>query len=247
MNLKDKTVVVTGGNRGIGKAIAMAFAQKGCSVAICGTNEAALKETAAELERAGSPKFLALKLNVSKGHEVEEFSKAVLEAFGKIDILVNNAGITRDNLMLRMSEEDWEEVLDVNLKSAFLMTKYFVKAMVKLRQGRIINITSVSGVKGNAGQANYAASKAGMIGLTKTTAREFASRNITCNAVAPGFIQTDMTKDIVDKAKDELLAQIPLGFLGETADVANAVLFFASDEARYITGQVICVDGGMVI
>jgi 3-oxoacyl-[acyl-carrier protein] reductase len=247
MNLKDKAVVVTGGNRGIGKAIALAFAQKGCSVAICGTNEATLKETAFELEKAGSPKCLALKLDVSKGNEVEKFSKAVLEAFGKIDVLVNNAGITRDNLMLRMSEEDWEEVLDVNLKSAFLMTKYFVKAMMKLRQGRIINITSVSGVKGNAGQANYAASKAGMIGLTKTTAREFASRNITCNAVAPGFIQTDMTKDIVDKAKDELLAQIPLGFLGETTDVANAVLFFASDEARYITGQVICVDGGMVI
>ncbi len=247
MNLRDKVAVVTGGNRGIGKAIALAFAQKGSSVAICGTNEITLKEAATEIETAGAPRCLALKLDVSKGSEVENFSKAVLEGFGKIDILVNNAGITRDNLLLRMSEVDWEEVLNVNLKSAFLMTKYFIKSMMKARQGRIVNITSVSGVKGNAGQANYAASKAGLIGLTKTTAREFASRNITCNAVAPGFIQTDMTKAMEDKAKEELLGQIPLGFLGETSDVANAVLFFAADEARYITGQVICVDGGMVI
>lgn len=247
MNLKDKAVVVTGGNRGIGKAIALAFAQQGSSVAICGTNEATLKETAGEIQTAGAPKCLALKVDVSKGNEVEEFSKAVLEAFGKADVLVNNAGITRDNLLLRMSEQDWEDVLDTNLKSAFLMTKCFVKPMMKARLGRIINITSVSGVKGNAGQANYAASKAGLIGLTKTTAREFASRNITCNAIAPGFIQTDMTKALGEKAMEEVVTQIPLGFLGETSDIANTVLFFASDEARYITGQVICVDGGMVI
>jgi len=247
MNLKDKAVVVTGGNRGIGKAIALAFAQQGSMVAICGTNETTLRETASEIQKTGASKCLALKVDVSKENEVEGFSKSVLESFGKIDVLVNNAGITKDNLLLRMSEQDWEDVLNINLKSAFLMTKFFVKSMMKARQGRIINITSVSGVKGNAGQANYAASKAGLIGLTKTTAREFASRSITCNAIAPGFIQTDMTKALGEKAMTEVVAQIPLGFLGETSDIANAVLFFASDEARYITGQVICVDGGMVI
>jgi 3-oxoacyl-[acyl-carrier protein] reductase len=190
---------------------------------------------------------LALKVDVSKAGEVEAFSKAVLEQFGKIDILVNNAGITRDNLLLRMSEQEWDDVLDTNLKGAFFMTKAFVRPMMKARQGRIINITSIIGVRGNAGQANYAASKAGIIGLTKTTAREFASRNITCNAIAPGFIQTDMTKALGDKAREELLQQIPLGILGETSDIANTVLFFASEGARYITGQVVCVDGGMVI
>ncbi len=246
MNLKEKVAVVTGGNRGIGKAIAMAFAQAGASVALCGTNEATLKETSAEIEKSGVG-CLSLKVDVSKGGEVEAFSKAVLEKFGKIDILVNNAGVTRDNLLLRMGEEEWDEVLAINLKSAFLTTKFFVKPMMKARQGRIINITSVSGVKGNAGQANYAASKAGLIGLTKTTAREFASRNITCNAVAPGFIQTDMTKALGEKVQQEVIAQIPLGYLGETSDIAQAVLFLASDGARYITGQVICVDGGMVI
>lgn len=246
MNLKDKVAVVTGGNRGIGKGIALALAQAGASVAICGTNEATLGETAAEMERAGV-NSMALKVDVSKGDEVEAFSKAVLEKFGKTDILVNNAGITRDNLLLRMGEGEWDEVLATNLKSAYLMTKFFVKPMMKARQGRIINITSVSGVKGNAGQANYAASKAGLIGLTKTTAREFASRNITCNAVAPGFIQTDMTKALGEKVQQEVVAQIPLGYLGETSDIAQTVLFLASDGARYITGQVICVDGGMVI
>ncbi len=246
MNLKDKIAVVTGGNRGIGKGIALKLAQQGASVAICGTNEATLQETAAEITKLGVKSF-SQKVDVSKGVEVEVFSKAVLEAFGKVDILVNNAGITKDNLLLRMSEQEWDDVLSVNLKSAFLMTKFFVKSMMKSRQGRIVNITSISGVRGNAGQANYAASKAGIIGLTKTTAREFSSRNITCNAIAPGFIQTDMTNSLGDKVKEELLKEIPLGFLGETSDIANAVSFFVSDEARYITGQVICVDGGMVI
>ena len=246
MNFKDKVAVVTGGNRGIGKAIALLLAQKGASVAICGTNEATLGETAGEMKTLGV-QALALKVDVSKAGEVEAFSKAVLEQFGKIDILVNNAGITRDNLLLRMSEQEWDDVLDTNLKGAFFMTKAFVRPMMKARQGRIINITSIIGVRGNAGQANYAASKAGIIGLTKTTAREFASRNITCNAIAPGFIQTDMTKALGDKAREELLQQIPLGILGETSDIANTVLFFASEGARYITGQVVCVDGGMVI
>ncbi len=246
MNLKDKVAVVTGGNRGIGKAIALKLASCGAAVAICGTNEATLQETAVEIQKSGA-KSLGRKVDVSRSGEVEAFSKAVLEAFGKVDILVNNAGITKDNLLLRMSEQEWDEVLSINLKSAFLMTKYFVKPMMKARQGRIINITSVSGIRGNAGQANYAASKAGMIGLTKTTAREFASRNITCNAVAPGFIKTDMTSALGDKVLEEVLKEIPLGVLGETADIANAVLFFASEDSKYITGQVICVDGGMVI
>jgi 3-oxoacyl-[acyl-carrier protein] reductase len=246
MKLKDKVAVVTGGNRGIGKAIALKLAQEGASVAICGTNEATLKEAAAEIEKLGVKSF-QMKVDVSKGPEVEAFVKAVLEAFGKVDVLVNNAGITKDNLLLRMSEQEWDDVLNINLKSAFLMIKYFVKSMMKARSGKIINITSIVGVRGNAGQANYAASKAGMIGLTKTTAREFSSRNITCNAIAPGFIQTDMTHALNEQAKEALLKEIPLGFLGETVDIANAVAFFASDDSRYITGQVICVDGGMVI
>ena len=247
VDFKDKVAVVTGGNRGIGKAIALAFAQKGASVAICGTNEATLKETAAEIEKAGG-RSLAQKVDVSKKDDVMAFSKAVLAAFGKVDILVNNAGITRDNLLILMGEQEWDDVLNTNLKSAFLMTKYFVKPMMKNKDGgRVVNVTSVSGVRGNKGQANYASSKAGLIGLTKTTAREFASRNITCNAVAPGFIKTDMTKALEEKALAEVIKEIPLGFFGETADIAHAVLFLASAEARYITGQVICVDGGMVI
>ena len=192
-------------------------------------------------------KSLGVKTDVSKANEVENFASLVLNTFGKADILVNNAGITKDNLLLRMGEQEWDDVISVNLKSAFLMTKLFVKPMMKARAGRIINLTSIVGVRGNAGQANYAASKAGIIGLTKTVAREFASRNITCNAVAPGFIQTDMTKAMGDKAKEELMKEIPLGVLGESKDVAAAVLFLASEEARYITGQVLCVDGGMVI
>jgi 3-oxoacyl-[acyl-carrier protein] reductase len=246
MKLKDKVAVVTGGNRGIGKMIALTLARNGASIAICGTNENTLKETASEIEKLGV-KSLALKVDVSRGPEVEIFAKTVLDSFGKVDVLVNNAGITKDNLLIRMGEQEWDDVLNINLKGAFLMTKAFVRSMMKARQGRVINITSIIGVRGNAGQANYAASKAGIIGLTKTTAREFASRNITCNAIAPGFIQTDMTHALGDKAKEELLQQIPLGFLGETSDVANTVLFFASEESRYITGQVICVDGGMVI
>ncbi len=246
MKLENKIAVVTGGNRGIGKSIALTLAQNGASLAICGTNEVTLKETATEIEKNGV-KCLAHKVDVSKVEEVENFSKAVLDTFGKVDVLVNNAGITKDNLLIRMTVQEWDDVLGINLKSAFLVTKAFVRSMMKARQGRIINITSIIGIRGNAGQANYAASKAGIIGLTKTTAREFASRNITCNAIAPGFIQTDMTNALGEKAKEELLKQIPLGFLGETADIAETVLFFASNEARYITGQVICVDGGMVI
>ncbi|HVZ81787.1 MAG TPA: 3-oxoacyl-ACP reductase FabG [bacterium] len=246
MSLKEKVAVVTGGNRGLGKAIALRLAQEGASVALCGTNETTIQAAVSEIQALGR-EALGIKVDVSKGSDVEAFAKAILDKFGKVDILVNNAGITRDNLLLRMSEQEWDDVLDTNLKSTFLMTKVFVKPMMKARQGRIINITSIVGVRGNGGQANYAASKAGIIGLTKTTAREFASRSITCNAVAPGFIQTDMTQALGDKVKEELTQQIPLGFLGETSDIASAVTFLASEGARYITGQVLCVDGGMVI
>jgi 3-oxoacyl-[acyl-carrier protein] reductase len=205
-----------------------------------------LAETAAEIEKLGV-KCFTMPMNVTKADEVENFTDKVMETFGKIDILVNNAGITKDNLLMRMSEKEWDDVIAVNLKGTFLMTKAIVRPMMKSHQGRIINIASIIGVRGNAGQANYAASKAGIIGLTKTTAREFASRNITCNAIAPGFIQTDMTNALAEKTKEELLKAIPLGFLGETSDIANVVAFFASDDSRYITGQVVCVDGGMVI
>ena len=202
MKLKDKIAVVTGGNRGIGKAIASVLAQNGASIAICGTNEATLQESAVEIGKHGV-KCLALRVDISKAPEIETFSKTVLETFGHVDILVNNAGITKDNLLVRMSEQEWDDVLDINLKGSFLMSKAFVRGMMKARQGRIINISSVSGILGTAGQANYAASKAGLIGLTKTTAREFASRNITCNAIAPGFIQTDMTKVLGEKVMGE--------------------------------------------
>jgi 3-oxoacyl-[acyl-carrier protein] reductase len=245
MILENKVAVVTGGNRGIGKAIALTLAQNGASVAFCDVGTQ-LGETAAEIEKTGV-KALAVTADITQGDQVEAFSKTVLDTFGKVDILVNNAGIARDNLLIRMSEKEWDDVITVNLKGTFLISKVFLKPMMKARSGRIINIASIIGVRGNAGQANYAASKAGIIGLTKTTAREFASRNITCNAIAPGFIQTDMTKALGEKAALELAQQIPLGFLGETSDVANVVLFLASEAARYITGQVICVDGGMVI
>jgi 3-oxoacyl-[acyl-carrier protein] reductase len=246
MIFKDKVAVVTGGNRGIGKTIAMGLARGGASVAFCSNITEGMEETAAEIQSLGVKALTSL-TDVSKAADVEAFGAKVMETFGKVDILVNNAGITRDNLMLRMSEQDWDLVLSINLKSAFLITKEFVKPMMKARSGRIVNIASVVGVRGNAGQANYSASKAGLIGLTKTTAREFASRNINCNAVAPGYIQTPMTHALSEKAKEALLKEIPLGRLGETEDVAQAVLFLASDAARYITGQVICVDGGMVI
>ncbi len=245
MKLKDKVAVITGGGRGIGKAIAMEMARNGASIALGGI-ETTMPETAREIEQLGA-KTLTVTVNVTKSDELEGFAEKVMETFGKVDILVNNAGITKDNLLVRMSDQDWDDVIAVNLKGTFLATRAFVKPMMKARQGKIINIASIIGIRGNAGQANYAASKAGIIGLTKTTAREFASRNINCNAIAPGFIQTDMTKALPDKAKDELLKAIPLGFLGETSDIANLALFLASEESRYITGQVICVDGGMVI
>ena len=241
----DKVAVVTGASRGIGRAIAKKFAAEGAKVVVgFSSNEAKANEL---VEEIGSDKAVALKIDVSDQNSVSEFFKAVLEKFQTIDILVNNAGITRDNLLIRMKEEDFELVLDTNLKGVFLCTKAASKIMLKNRSGRIINIASVVGLIGNAGQANYSAAKAGVIGFTKTVAKEFASRGITVNAVAPGFIGTDMTKDLSDDVKNSMLSSIPLSRIGSPEDVANAVAFLASDSASYITGQVLNVDGGMVM
>lgn len=246
MRLKDKVALVTGGGRGIGKAIVLALAKEGADIVTCDINLENLKEVAAEIEKLGR-KVLILKADVSKMGEVEEMVKKALDKFIKIDILVNNAGITRDNLILRMSEEEWDQVLDINLKGTFNCLKTVTRPMMKARSGRIINIASVVGIMGNPGQANYAASKAGIIGLTKSAAKELASRGINVNAVAPGFIETSMTEALGDKAKEKLTSQIPLKRLGEVADVANLVVFLASDSASYITGEVIKVDGGMLM
>ena len=241
----DKVAVVTGASRGIGRAIAKKFAAEGAKVVVgFSSNEAKANEL---VEEIGSDKAIALKIDVSDQNSVSEFFKAVLEKFQTIDILVNNAGITRDNLLIRMKEDDFEIVLDTNLKGVFLCTKAASKTMLKNRSGRIINIASVVGLIGNAGQANYSAAKAGVIGFTKTVAKEFASRGITVNAVAPGFIGTDMTKDLSDDVKNSMLSSIPLSRIGSPEDVANAVAFLASDSASYITGQVLNVDGGMVM
>lgn len=245
MRLRDKVALVTGGGRGIGRAIVLALAKEGADIVACDINLENLKEVAAEVEKLGR-KVLILKADVSKMGEVDELVKKALDKFTKIDILVNNAGITRDNLILRMSEEEWDQVLDINLKGTFNCLKTVTRPMMKARSGRIINIASVVGIMGNPGQANYAASKAGIIGLTKSAAKELASRGINVNAIAPGFIETTMTEALGDEAKEKLTSQIPLKRLGEVADVANLVVFLASDNASYITGEVIKVDGGML-
>ncbi|MEE9615015.1 MAG: 3-oxoacyl-[acyl-carrier-protein] reductase [Thermodesulfobacteriota bacterium] len=241
----DKRVaLVTGGARGIGKAIAERLVSDGVDVAVADVNLEAATETAKELAMAGV-KTLPLKANVADFKEAEAMVEAVVSELGAVHILINNAGITRDGLLLRMKEEDWDAVLDVNLKGVFNCTKAAVKRMSKQRMGRIVSIASIVGLMGNAGQANYAASKAGLIGFTKTVAREFAARGITANAVAPGFIETAMTEALSEKVREELAGQIPMGRLGTIADVAEAVAFLASDRASYITGQVISVNGGM--
>jgi 3-oxoacyl-[acyl-carrier protein] reductase len=244
MSLSGKIALVTGAAQGIGRDIALALAADGADVAICDVNLEAATKTAGDLEATGR-KSLALKANVAASSEVTAMVDQVLEKFGRIDILVNNAGITRDGLILRMKDEDWDLVLSINLKGAFLCTKAALKHMTKQRSGAIINIASIVGAMGNAGQANYVASKAGLIGLTKTIAREYANRNITANAVAPGFIETAMTQALSENVRQELAKQIPMGKLGTPADVANAVRFLASPWASYITGQVIHVNGGM--
>jgi len=244
MSLNGKVALVTGAAQGIGRDIALALAADGADVAICDVNlEAALK-TASDIEAKGK-KSLALKANVAASADVTTMLEQVIEKLGRVDILVNNAGITRDGLILRMKDEDWDLVLSINLKGAFLCAKAALKHMTKQRSGTIINIASIVGAMGNAGQANYVASKAGLIGLTKTIAREYANRNITANAVAPGFIETAMTQALPENVRQELAKQIPMGKLGTPQDVANAVRFLASAEASYITGQVVHVNGGM--
>jgi len=246
MVLKDRVAMVTGGARGIGKAIALTFADEGADIAICDVNADALKLAQEEIGRKARQVLTGV-VDVTKAGEVESFVQKILDKFKKIDILVNNAGITRDGLLVRMSESDWDMVLDVNLKGAFNCTKAVSKIMMKQRDGRIINIASIIGIMGNAGQANYAASKGGLIALTKTIAKELASRNVRANAIAPGFIQTDMTAKLSDETKSEMQKQIPLGSLGTVQDVANLALFLVSDDSAYITGQVVQVDGGMVM
>ncbi|MCF7833204.1 MAG: 3-oxoacyl-[acyl-carrier-protein] reductase [Candidatus Marinimicrobia bacterium] len=247
MDFRDKVALVTGGAVGIGKAITSEFARSGAKVLInYHHSETAAKTLCEELALEGLESSM-FRADVSKLQEANELVKAVIERYGKLDILINNSGITRDQLMLRMSEEDFDKVIDVNLKGTWNLIKSAVPFMAKARTGKIINITSVTGIVGNAGQSNYAASKAGIIGLTKSVAREFAKRNITCNAVAPGFIETNMTETLPDKIKEYYLSQIPLGRFGKTRDVASMVLFLASEQADYITGQVMKVDGGMVM
>lgn len=244
--LENKVVVVTGAGRGIGKAIALRLAGEGASVAACGRTLANVEAVAAEISKAGA-KALAYAVDVVDGKQVGETCEKILKDFGRVDILVNNAGVTRDQLLMRMSDEEWDAVLDTNLKGAFHFTKALSRSMLKQRSGRIINITSIIGLTGNAGQSNYAASKAGLIGFTKSVARELASRGITANAVAPGFIETDMTAALGAAATEALKGRITLGRLGTGEDVANAVLFLASDLASYVTGQVITVDGGLAM
>ncbi len=240
-----RTILVTGGSRGIGRGICLAFARSGNHVYF---NYSSAGEAAAQTEKlvteAGGT-ATGIQINVASEKEVIGFVARALDETGRVDVLVNNAGITRDGLIVRMKEADWEAVLNVNLKGAFLCTKAVTKPMMKQRYGRIINVSSVVGVSGNPGQANYVASKAGIIGLTKGVARELASRGITANVVAPGYIETDMTADLPDKAKDAMVSQIPLGRAGTPEDIAAAVVFLASDQAAYITGQVLHVSGGM--
>jgi 3-oxoacyl-[acyl-carrier protein] reductase len=239
--------VVTGAGRGIGKAIAERFAAEGAKVAIVSRTEANSNSAAEAINatHAGAAKGYAV--DVADAAKVAEVGKQILADLGSVDILVNNAGVTRDGLALRMSEEDWDTVLDTNLKGAFNVVKAFQRSILKSKTGRIINVASVIGLIGNAGQCNYAASKAGLIGFSKSLAREFAGRAVTVNALAPGFIVTDMTNELNDQQKEGVLKQIPLATFGEASDIANAAAFLASDEARYITGQVIAVDGGMVM
>ncbi len=246
MDLKNKVAVVTGAAQGIGRAITLNLAQNGASVAVCDIDENLAEQTARELRETGF-KAMACGLDVTRISSVEEMVKKILDKFDRIDILVNNAGITRDTLLIRMKDEDWDSVLNVNLKGVFNCTKTVSKVMMKQRVGRIVNIASIVGLMGNAGQANYSASKGGVIALTKTCAKELAGRNINVNAVAPGFIQTRMTDKLSDEIKNNYVKLIPLAKLGQPEDVANTVLFLVSDLSDYITGQVLKVDGGMVM
>ena len=243
--LENKIALVTGAARGIGQAIALQLAADGADLALCDVKAEWLEDTAAKVKALGR-RAESYAMDVANGAAVGEAVAKVLADFGRIDVLVNNAGITRDTLLMRMSEEDWDAVLDINLKGAFLVTKAVVKPMMKQRSGAIVNIASVVGIMGNPGQANYTASKAGLIALTKTTAKELGSRNVRVNAVAPGFIRTAMTDKLAAPVKDAMLKMVPLGRLGEPEDVAKAVAFLASDAAAYVNGQTLAVCGGMV-
>jgi 3-oxoacyl-[acyl-carrier protein] reductase len=244
--LANQIAVVTGAGRGIGRAIALRFAAEGADV-VCVSRTAENSEKVANEVRTLGRKAWAFAVDVSDGNAVSAAAEKILADAGRVDILVNNAGVTRDGLLMRMSEVDWDTVLDTNLKGAFLFTKAFTRSFAKQRSGRIINLASVIGLIGNAGQVNYAASKAGLIGFTQSVARELAGRSVTCNAIAPGFIETDMTAVLGDDMKAELLKRIPLGTLGQADDIAGAALYLASPSARYVTGQVLTVDGGMVM
>ena len=245
MVLKNKVSVITGGAKGIGKAIALKFAQEGSDIAICDVNAEALEISKKELEALGRT-VLTDTVDVTNPENVQSFIQKVLDKFGRIDILINNAGITRDGLLVRMNTSDWDAVLNVNLKGTFICTKAVAKPMMKQRLGKIVNIASIIGLIGNAGQANYAASKGGVIAFTKSAAKELASRNINVNAIAPGFIKTDMTDKLSEDVKQAIMKQVPLGKWGSAGDVADVALFLVSDASAYITGQVIQVDGGMV-
>jgi 3-oxoacyl-[acyl-carrier protein] reductase len=245
--LNNKSVLVTGASRGIGRAIALCFAKNGARVAVnYSGSEARANEVVEEIKANGGTAF-AIKADISSSEDVTSMMKSVINEFGSLDVLVNNAGITRDNLLMRMKEEDWDAVINTNLKGVFLTTKAVTRQMMKQRQGRIINIASIVGVSGNPGQANYVAAKAGVIGLTKTAAKELSSRGITVNAIAPGFIETDMTGKLEEGIKEDMLRNIPLARFGQPEDIAAAAAFLASDASSYITGQTIHVDGGMVM
>ncbi|MDY3982890.1 MAG: 3-oxoacyl-[acyl-carrier-protein] reductase [Veillonellaceae bacterium] len=247
MHLKDKVALVTGASRGIGRAVALQYAQLGADVVVnYSGSQAAAEEVVKEIEGLGR-KAIAVKADVSQADQVTAMVDKAQETFGHIDILVNNAGITRDGLFMRMKDSDWDEVIAINLKGVYLVTKAVTKIMMKQRSGRVINMTSVSGLIGNAGQANYCAAKAGVIGLTKTCAKELAGRGIAVNAIAPGFIATDMTEKLSDKVKESIMASIPMKRMAQPSEIASVAAFLASDFASYITGQVIVVDGGLAM
>ncbi|MGY4794400.1 3-oxoacyl-[acyl-carrier-protein] reductase [Lysinibacillus sp. FSL K6-0057] len=245
--LEGKVAVVTGASRGIGRAIALKLADEGAKVVVNYSGSQAKAEEVVAMIQENGGEAIAVQASVSKTEEVTALMDAAVKTFGSLDILVNNAGITRDNLIMRMKEDEWDDVLDTNLKGVFLCTKAVTRQMMKQRAGRIINISSIVGVAGNAGQANYVAAKAGVIGLTKTTAKELASRHILVNAIAPGFIETEMTEQLPEDIKQGMLTQIPLAKLGQPEDIAKAVAFLASDDANYMTGQTLHIDGGMVM